>query len=72
MTVGRDEKEKDVPRKTGITKKLRDSLSKLEVTAGEAFALQHAGLNVPPKVWEDVYRALLQAHTVLAKTGEEK
>lgn len=48
---------------------LADTLRDLCVAAGEANALQHAGLDVPPAVWSKMYLANNAARAVLAKIG---
>jgi hypothetical protein len=47
---------------------MRKALLRLSVCCGEANALQHAGLEVPPSVWAEMYQADQHARAVLAET----
>lgn len=42
------------------------ALSHLTVAVGEADALQHAGLDVPAKVWANIYQTNLEARAAIA------
>jgi hypothetical protein len=47
---------------------MRKALSRLSVCCGEANALQHAGLEVPPDVWAEMYQADQHARAILERT----
>jgi hypothetical protein len=51
---------------------LFETLKALAVAAGEADALQHAGLTVPAEVWSNIYKANIAARAAIAQaeTGE--
>jgi hypothetical protein len=44
-----------------VSPDLLKALSRLAVASGEADALQHAGLDVPPKVWAEINAANIEA-----------
>ena len=50
---------------------LLEALNRLTIAAGEADALQHAGLKVPPKVWSEIYDANIKARAAIANATKE-
>lgn len=46
-----------------------NALRRLSLASSEANALQHAGLDVPPKVWAEIYNADLDARAIIAKAA---
>lgn len=57
----------EIARLERINTAMLEALDRLTVACGEADALQHAGLNVPPKVWSEIYQANMEARAAIAQ-----